>query len=182
MAVLDRWGRRRDTEPDAVVFVTRNLDPGEQLSLYGEVESVFRESGMIPMVVPCDEMGVCPEFRGEAQRAHGLPAYFFGVRSWLRHKLLAQYGCRVASAGRNPAVDVSFERVELAEERLRTAEAMLRSFEAALGDVTEEDPRLSAPRAMVRDARNVLESAMDRYQNAWLATYGVRMGGRRSAG
>lgn len=46
------------------------------------------------VVLACDEMGVVPSHRDRiAANMEELPAWFFGVRPWLRQRLCGAYGC-----------------------------------------------------------------------------------------
>jgi hypothetical protein len=173
MAVLDRWSRAR-AATTVVVFVTRNLDDADLRWLYGEIDDLVRRAGLSPVVVPCDEMGVCPQYRELARCARDLRAYFFGIRPWLRRRLCDEYRCRPDIGEADAAIDASFEAVQLAEERLRTANAMFISLQEGLGDLSDADDRLRGARAILQDARDSYAAALARYHRMWLSARGVR--------
>lgn len=174
MTVLDRWGKRRAGQPDVIVFVTRNVDDHEMLGMYGEIEDTIRAARQIPLVIPCDEMGVCPEYRSELEGIHGLPAYFFGIRVWLRHHLTLRYGCLPAHASALLGVELSFERVEIAEEKARTAVEMLRRAESAFADLPGAEQGLSSLRAHAAAAQAAFEQALRGYHDSWLSSLRLR--------
>jgi hypothetical protein len=174
MSVLDR---SRGTEPGqtgAVVFITRNLPAPELGRLYDEIDDFTRDTGAKVIVIPCDELGVAPEYRGTAEAARDLPARFLGIRPWLRRRLSETYRCRAVDTGRDVSLNASLEALRITEERFRMAEDMIRTIEGALGDVADRDERLKEPRSMRDEARDAYAAALSRYYAAWSSSRGLR--------
>lgn len=186
MSVLFRWGRSNQGDAQVAIFVTRSLpdapDPRQNPAherddlrwIYARVEDVVRSVQGRAVVIPCDELGVCPTDRELAKSVSGLPAYFFGIRPWLRRKLCEAYGCRAVSLEHDATVEASFAALQLAEERLKAAEDMIRSIEEALVGVTDVEARLRGPRRLFEDARAAHARALARYHGAWLSSLGGR--------
>lgn len=170
MSVLHKWNQSRAAQAGAVVFVTRNLSDVEIGRLYAAVDDFSLRVGVVLAVIPCDELGVCPEHRAAAAKIRGLPASFMGIRSWLRRKLLDAYDCRLLDARPSPQVDTTFEALAVVEERLRTAEEMACATETALADVADRNERLARVREILGEARDAYATALSRYHGAWLAS------------
>lgn len=173
MSVLGRWGNLQQVRGGAVVFITRNLKRSPLGRLYGLVDDFSRDTGAKLIVIPCDELGVCLEYRELAVGVRGLPARFVGIRPWLRRKLSEEYECRSDDARGDASLKVSFEALQVAEARLRTAEEMISVVAEALADVSNRDERLSGARAVLEDARNAYATALSRYFGSWSTSHRI---------
>lgn len=167
MSVLDRWGKLRRDRPSAVLFITRNLPRAELGRLYDEIDEFSRAIGAELIVVPCDEFGVCPEYRDVADGAHGLSASFVGIRTWMRRKLCETYGCRHARGRGDMSLKAAFDALQIAEGRLRSAEEMLGAVEEALTGVADREERLTGARSLLSESRDAYVTALSRYYDAW---------------
>ena len=176
MSVLERWGAA-DKEVEAVCFVTRNLIPVELAALYNDIDSLHAETSTRLLVIPCDELGVCPTSAPDLDGVRGLPAHFFGLRPSLRRHLTKRYGVRavVSEAGGRaaPAVLTSLHaEVERASAALCTVEALRRKVEEVVLQDLERTTLLAEFSGPITDARKGLRDALHRYHDAWFGRAG----------
>lgn len=170
MSVLHRWGKLQHARGSVVVFITRNLKRDALGCLYDSVDNFSRDTGAKLIVVPCDELGVCLEYREIAEGVRTLPAHFVGIRPWLRRKLCARYECRPDDAHADVSLNASFEALQVAEARLRIAEEMFSVVAKALADIEDHDERLREARTLLDEARDAYRTALSRYYGSWLAS------------
>ncbi len=170
--MLPRWGRPREGV-GAVCFVTRNLVSEELATLFNRVDAIREEARAELLVIPCDEMGVCRSYAGDLERVRGLPAYFLGLRPFLRRHLAARYGVRTTSEPEGAQVHqallgVLHGEVERASATLKDVEALQRTIGDTVTSEVERTAVLGALSNTVATAREALRDAIRRYQEVWL--------------
>ncbi|HRI63035.1 MAG TPA: hypothetical protein PK156_02325 [Polyangium sp.] len=177
MPVLQRYGKR---QPNAriVVFISRNLKIDELSRLYKDIDGLAQNANACPIVIPCDELGVCPQYKPLLRDVRGLPGYFFGIRLTLKRAITAAYGCTPIEQPSNTPLNASFESLQFVEERLLMAERMLQACESALTDVAESSERLKECQSIVHEARADYASALSTYYETWAIYRGLKLGNR----
>lgn len=172
MSVLPRWGHAREGI-EAVCFVTRNLVSEELATLFNRIDAIREERQAPLLVIPCDEMGVCPTYTGDLEGVRGLPAYFLGLRPLLRRHLAARYGVRAVTEREGAHVHqallgVLHGEVERVSATLREVEALQRTIGETVSNEVERAAVLAALSGTITTAREGLREAIRRYQEAWL--------------
>lgn len=169
MSILERYATRQVPAPRAVVFISRKFGSGrEQRRGFDRIVDLERKFDKAIIVAACDEMGVIPAHRHRmGEPLLRVPAYFFGIRRWLRRRLCEEYGCvEVVRRNGPPIHSDPIEHVRVAEQDLDTAAAVLHALREALLGLPDSEARLRP----ALERLDVARKAYGRALHYWLET------------